>query len=40
MQAIRVALTSSFLGLFGVAGLFATYGAPPSAGSDLKKAEN
>jgi SnoaL-like domain len=39
MQAIRVALTASFLGLFGVAGLFANYGAPPSASSDLKKTE-
>jgi SnoaL-like domain len=40
MQAIRVALTASFLGLFGVAGLFANYGAPSSASSDLKKTEN
>jgi hypothetical protein len=39
MQTIRVALTASFLGLFGVAGLFANYGAPPSASSDLKKTE-
>ena len=37
MQAIRVALTASFLGLFGVAGLFANYGVPPSTSSDLKK---
>jgi hypothetical protein len=40
MQAIRVVLTASFLGLFGFAGLFANYGAPPSASSDLKKTEN
>jgi hypothetical protein len=37
MQAIRVALTANFLGLFGVAGLFANYGVPPSTSSDLKK---
>src|SRR5580765_4898093 len=40
MQAIRVALTASFLGLFGVAGLLANYGVPPSTSSDLKKTEN
>ena len=40
MQAIRVVLTASFLGLFGFAALFANYGAPPSASSDLKKTEN
>jgi hypothetical protein len=40
MQAIRVVLTASFLGLFGFAGLFANYGAPPSTSSDLKKTEN
>jgi len=40
MQAIRVALTAGFLGLFGVAGLFANYGAPPSASADLEKTEN
>src|ERR1700741_2951556 len=40
MQAIRVVLTASFLGLFGFAGLFANCGAPPSASSDLKKTEN
>jgi SnoaL-like domain len=40
MQAIRIALTASFLGLFGVAGLFANYGAPPGASSDLQKTEN
>jgi hypothetical protein len=37
MQAIRVVLTASFLGLFCFAGLFANCGAPPSASSDLKK---
>jgi hypothetical protein len=37
MQAIRVALTPSFLGLLGVARLCANYGAPPSASADLKK---
>ena len=36
MQAIRVALTTSFLGLFGFAGLFANYGAPASASFDIK----
>ena len=36
MQAIRVALTTSFLGLFGLAGLFANYGAPASASFDIK----
>ena len=40
MQAIRVVLTASFLGLFGFAGLFANYGVPPSANSDSKKTEN
>ncbi|HEX8880993.1 MAG TPA: hypothetical protein VF749_13220, partial [Candidatus Acidoferrum sp.] len=40
MQAIRVVLTASFLGLFGLAGLFAPYGAPPSASSALEKTEN
>ena len=40
MQAIRVALTASFLGLFGFAGLFADYGAPASASSGLKETEN
>jgi hypothetical protein len=40
MQAIRVALTASFLGLFGFAGLFADYGAPASASSDSKETEN
>jgi hypothetical protein len=40
MQAIRVALTTSFLGLFGLAGLSANYGAPPSASSDLEKTED
>ena len=40
MQAIRVVLTASFLGLFGFAGLFANCGASPSASSDLKKTEN
>ena len=40
MQAIRVVLTASFLGLFGLAGLSANYGAPPSATSDPKKTEN
>ena len=40
MQVIRVALTSSFLGFFGFAGLSANYGAPPGANSDLKKTEN
>jgi hypothetical protein len=40
MQAIRVVLTASFLGLFGFAGLSANYSAPPSATSDLKKTEN
>ena len=40
MQAIRLVLTASFLGLFGLAGLFANYGAPPSASSDLKKTED
>jgi hypothetical protein len=37
MQAIRVVIMASFLGLFGFAGLFANCGAPPSASSDLKK---
>lgn len=36
MQAIRVALTTSFLGLFGFAELFANYGAPASASFDIK----
>jgi hypothetical protein len=36
MQAIRVALTTSFLGIFGLAGLFANYGAKASASFDLK----
>src|SRR5277367_3614521 len=40
MQAIRVALTASFLGLFGLAGIFADYGAPASASSGLKETEN
>ena len=40
MQAIRVALIASFLGLFGFARLSANYGAPPSATSDPKKTEN
>jgi hypothetical protein len=40
MQAIRVALIASFLGLFGFARLSANYGAPPSATSDLKKGES
>ncbi|HEX4201389.1 MAG TPA: nuclear transport factor 2 family protein [Chthoniobacterales bacterium] len=40
MPAVRVALTGSFLGLFGFAGLFANYGAPPGASSDLKKTED
>ena len=40
MQAIRVALSASFLGLFGVAGLLANYGVPPSTSPDLKKTEN
>ena len=40
MQAIRVALSTSFLGLLGFAGLSANYGAPPSATSDLRKTEN
>jgi hypothetical protein len=40
MQAIRVVLTASFLGLFGFAGFFANYGAPPSTSSDLKKTAN
>jgi hypothetical protein len=40
MQATRVVLTVSFLGLFGFAGLSAHYGAPPSANSDLTKTEN
>src|SRR5580693_6309009 len=39
MQAIRVALTTSFLGLFGFAGLFANYRAPASSGFD-EKTEN
>ena len=29
MQAIRMVLTASLLGLFGFAGLSANYGAPP-----------
>jgi hypothetical protein len=36
MQAIRVALTTSFLGLFGFARLFANYRAPASASFDVK----
>jgi hypothetical protein len=40
MQAIRVVLTASFLGLFGFVGLSANYGVPPSATSDLKKTED
>src|ERR1700751_1696432 len=36
MQATRVALTMSFLGIFGLAGLFANYGAKGSASFDLK----
>src|ERR1700747_1349602 len=40
MQATRVVLTVSLLGLFGFAGLFANCGAPPSSSSDLKKTEN
>ena len=36
MQAIRVALTTSFLALFGFAGLFANYRAPASASFDIK----
>ena len=36
MQAIRVVLTASFLGLFGFAGLFANYRAPASASFDIK----
>lgn len=36
MQAIRVALTASFLGLFGFAGLFANYRGPTSASFDIK----
>ena len=40
MQAMRVVLTASFLGLFGLAGLSANYGAPPSPTSELKKTEN
>jgi hypothetical protein len=36
MQAIRVALTTSFLGLFGFTGLFANYRAPASASCDIK----
>ena len=36
MQAIRVALTTSFLGLFGFTGLFANYRAPASASFDIK----
>ena len=36
MQAIRVALTTSFLGLFGFAGLFANYRASASASFDVK----
>jgi hypothetical protein len=40
MQAIRLVLTVSFLGLFGFAGLFANYGASHGANLDLKKKEN
>jgi hypothetical protein len=40
MQAIRLVITASFLGLFGFAGLFANYGAPASTSSDLKKTED
>ena len=36
MQAIRVVLTTSFLGLFGFTGLFANYRAPASASFDIK----
>lgn len=36
MRAIRAALTASFLGLFGLAGLFAHYGAPASASIHIK----
>src|ERR1700745_3964336 len=36
MQATRVALTMSFLGIFGLAGFFANYGAKGSASFDLK----
>ena len=36
MQAIRVMLTASFLGLFGFSGLFANYRAPASASFDIK----
>lgn len=40
MHATRVVLNASFLALFGFTGLFANYGASPSASSDLKKTEN
>jgi hypothetical protein len=36
MQAIRVALTTSFLGLFGFTGIFANYRAPASSSFDIK----
>jgi hypothetical protein len=36
MHAIRIALTTSFLGLFGFAGLFANYRAPASASFDIQ----
>ena len=36
MQATRVVLTASFLGLFGFAGLFANYGAQASASFELE----
>lgn len=36
MQAIRVLLTASFVGLFGLAGLFVNYCAPPSASFGIR----
>ena len=36
MQATRVVLTASFLGLFGFAGLFANYGAPARASFEIE----
>jgi SnoaL-like domain len=36
MQAIRVVLTAILLGLFGLAGLFVNYSAPPSASPAIR----
>ena len=40
MHTTRIVLTTSFLGLFGFAGLFANYGASHGANLDSKKKGN